>query len=397
MCVALLAVGCSSGEADPVDAEPGAAESSSAAAAPLSGERSLGDVQPVDVGTELRQVDTVSKGVSPPGVSLRALFADGRQVLSAKLEDPLSLKPRQMMLKGEAAIPRLPPVKDVAAAVAADGNFVVWLENDVHALAPFPWTMYAYDVRTGKTSLVARSHPVRGAPPPPLPSFSAPSLHDGKVAWIQADSWPKGREVPVFNLYGADLEAGTGPKLLAREAKEPVATTHGVVFARDQQVTQGADDTRAVITEVSWDGKQEKEIATITDPGGAAIQGVAATDEAVGWVQIVGGVEGIGGKGKGSAVLLDRASGSKLTLHNREGGCLSYPELTEAMFVVSDGNCSGRLPYSGYIVFRDSGELRTLGTEPGLYGFTVAGRYLAISSVSDQAGANTTERIYEVP
>lgn len=132
------------------------------------------------------------------------------------------------------------PRGGVIDGIAAGTDYLSWtfepfVQQD--PTEPVPWTIYAYDLGTDKTEVVASS--AKGSPLPP-----SPVINGHRVAWVDY----LGIRRKSSAVYVANVRTGTTRKVLADVRTDQIALTgHSIIYnnsvrASSSPSDMGADD-----------------------------------------------------------------------------------------------------------------------------------------------------------
>ncbi|MGH3502717.1 MAG: hypothetical protein ACRDQA_17760, partial [Nocardioidaceae bacterium] len=203
-------------------------------------------VLPLRVGVDAGHVYTLSERTTRGRITgVSALFAEGGLVVGSyarydanKPVDEAHQTHLAIVDPDTGDIQQIPHppnhgVQRQAGSAAIGKRHIVWTETPSIEMGAQPWVMYAYDLRTHRSTVLGHSHPVHGRPAQPPPNFSGLSFGHQTVVWAQVDPMRGGSRGVIMNLYGYDFAAeDPAPRLLVRNGFDPVNTPAALFYLK---------------------------------------------------------------------------------------------------------------------------------------------------------------------
>lgn len=379
---ALALGGCSTPTDDTPSAKPPASGGATSTSSPTAtgAPRRLSVSKTIDAA-ELRTLDPLEVTeidrfpVQQGGtlVSVQGVTTDGQPLIVRSSEkaaqDPasfesLSLGDGTVLARPEAG--RFKPTK-----VVGGERFVVWQESSSSQLASFPFSIWMYDRRTGKSERIHSSALIEGAEPPPVPGYTGPVLDGDSVVWAQISGTQSDPTVDILRCEIVDCQ----PEVTIPDAALPSVvngTVYGVGFS------EGRNSDVVVPGEAPPEDASAGEVQFKEVRSGGAVTTTAT-------IQVEGGPTGYVTNGR-QAVLTGQRDGQAVALLIDDTDVtevagsdrlkFGYPVVGSNFFAWAETSGSSNYAVAGYAWEPGASEVSTVGNATGLYAIEAASDYV---------------------
>jgi hypothetical protein len=255
------------------------------------------------------------------------------------------------------------------AGSALSSRWAIWLESPSTDLNHLAWRMFAYNLRTLKTTLLTSSGTVSGAEPVAVPGYTGPQISGDRVFWAQVRDQP-GR--PRVDIYGCQISACT-PRVYARGAALPAATTGAIYYVQRPVFAGSRAGLGFAFTRRDLRTGTTATVVRSTLKANEDLTGLAASNVAVAWTL----KRSTASRETSLIHIRTLGDGQTTTIHAGPEGNFSYPIATSRYVAWAEGNSGAASQVGGYLLDLRSHTLLKIGNAAGLYDLHGHGSVLA--------------------